>query len=84
MSRGQYEGRFLTTQNCGRPARPYSPAGEHVRLFRTSLVVPSKLGDMVILSDIILDLKPEAIRNVKAETAIVRSKAVLRRVRISR
>ena len=51
---------------------------------RTSLVVPGKLGDMVILSDNIFDLKPEAIRNVKAETAIVGGKAVLRRVRISR
>ncbi len=48
------------------------------------MVVPGKLGDMVILSDNIFDLKPEAIRNVKAETVIVDGKAVLRRVRISR
>ena len=48
------------------------------------MVVPGKLGDMVILSDNFFDLKPEAIRNVKAETAIVGGEAVLRRVRISR
>ena len=48
------------------------------------MVAPGKLADMVGSNDNIFDLKPEAIRNVKAETAIVGGKAVLRRVRISR
>jgi hypothetical protein len=38
--------------------------------------VPGKLGDMVIRIDNIFGLKPEAIRNVKAETAIVSRKVV--------
>ncbi len=39
-------------------------------------ITPGKLADMVILSDNILDLKPEAIRNVKVETTIVGGKVV--------
>jgi predicted amidohydrolase YtcJ len=34
-------------------------------------ITPGKLADMVILSDNIFDLKPEAIRNVKVKTTIV-------------
>jgi predicted amidohydrolase YtcJ len=34
-------------------------------------ITPGKLADMVILSDNVFDLKPEAIRNVKVETTIV-------------
>ncbi|MFL6504190.1 MAG: amidohydrolase [Candidatus Udaeobacter sp.] len=34
-------------------------------------ITPGKLGDMVILSDNIFDLKPEAIRNVKVKTTIL-------------
>jgi predicted amidohydrolase YtcJ len=34
-------------------------------------ITPSKLADMVILSDNLFDVKPEAIRNVKMETTIV-------------
>jgi predicted amidohydrolase YtcJ len=37
-------------------------------------ITPGKLADMVILSDNIFDLKPEAIRNVKVETTIVGGK----------
>ena len=37
---------------------------------------PGKLADMVILSDSIFGLKPEAIRNVKVETTIVGGKVV--------
>jgi predicted amidohydrolase YtcJ len=39
-------------------------------------ITPGKLADMVILSDNIFDLKPEAIRDVKVKTTIVGSKAV--------
>jgi predicted amidohydrolase YtcJ len=39
-------------------------------------ITPGKLADMVILSDNIFDLKPEAIRNVKVETTIVGGKIV--------
>src|SRR6266536_1237163 len=39
-------------------------------------VTPGKLADMVILSDNIFDLKPEAIRNAKVETTIVGGKVV--------
>jgi predicted amidohydrolase YtcJ len=41
-------------------------------------ITPSKLADMVILSDNIFDIKPEAIRNVKVETTIVGGKIVYR------
>ncbi len=39
-------------------------------------ITPGKLADMVILSDNIFDLKPEAIRNVKVATTIVGGKVV--------
>jgi hypothetical protein len=39
-------------------------------------ITPGKLADMVILSDNIFDLKPEAIRNIKVETTIVGGKIV--------
>jgi len=39
-------------------------------------ITPGKLADIVILSDNIFDLKPEAIRNVKVETTIVGGKIV--------
>src|ERR1043166_7746337 len=39
-------------------------------------ITPGKLADIVILSDNILDLKPEAIRNVKVQTTIVGGKVV--------
>ncbi len=39
-------------------------------------ITPGKLADMVILSDNIFDLKPEAIRNVKVQTTIVGGKVV--------
>jgi predicted amidohydrolase YtcJ len=39
-------------------------------------ITPGKLADIVILSDNIFDLKPEAIRNVKVETTIVGGKLV--------
>ena len=39
-------------------------------------ITPGKLADMVIVSDNILDLKPEAIRNVKVTTTIVGGKVV--------
>jgi predicted amidohydrolase YtcJ len=39
-------------------------------------ITPGKLGDMVILSDNIFDLKPEAIRNAKVETTIVGGQVV--------
>ena len=39
-------------------------------------ISPGKLADMVILSDNIFDLKPEAIRNVKVKTTIVGGKVV--------
>jgi predicted amidohydrolase YtcJ len=39
-------------------------------------ITPGKLADMVILSDNIFDLKPEAIRNVKVETTIVGGKVI--------
>jgi hypothetical protein len=39
-------------------------------------ITPGKLADMVILSDNIFDVKPEAIRNVKVETTIVGGKVV--------
>ena len=39
-------------------------------------ITPGKLADMVILSDNIFDLKPEAIRNVKVTTAIVDGKVI--------
>ena len=39
-------------------------------------ITPGKLADMVILSDNIFDIKPEAIRNVKVQTTIVGGKVV--------
>jgi predicted amidohydrolase YtcJ len=39
-------------------------------------ITPGKLADIVILSDNIFDLKPEAIRNVKVATTIVGGKVV--------
>jgi len=39
-------------------------------------ITPGKLADMVILTDNIFDLKPEAIRNVKVKTTIVGGKVV--------
>jgi predicted amidohydrolase YtcJ len=39
-------------------------------------ITPGKLADMVILSDNIFDMKPEAIRNVKVETTLVGGKIV--------
>jgi predicted amidohydrolase YtcJ len=39
-------------------------------------ITPGKLADMVILSDNIFDVKPEAIRNVKVKTTIVGGKVV--------
>jgi predicted amidohydrolase YtcJ len=39
-------------------------------------ITAGKLADMVILSDNIFELKPEAIRNVKAETTIVGGRVV--------
>jgi predicted amidohydrolase YtcJ len=39
-------------------------------------ISPGKLADMVILTDNIFDLKPEAIRNVKVETTIFGGKVV--------
>ena len=39
-------------------------------------ITPGKLADMVILSDNIFDLKPEAIRNAKVETTILGGKIV--------
>jgi predicted amidohydrolase YtcJ len=39
-------------------------------------ITPGKLADMVILSDNIFDLKPDAIRNVKVKTTIVGGKVV--------
>ncbi len=39
-------------------------------------ISPGKLADMVILSDNIFDMKPEAIRNVKVKTTIFGGKAV--------
>jgi predicted amidohydrolase YtcJ len=39
-------------------------------------ITPGKLADMVILSGNIFDLKPEAIRNVKAATTIVGGKVI--------
>jgi predicted amidohydrolase YtcJ len=39
-------------------------------------VTPGKLADMVIMSDNIFDVKPEAIRNVKVQTTITGGKVV--------
>ena len=39
-------------------------------------ITPGKLADMVILSDNIFDVKPEAIRNVKVQTTIAGGKVV--------
>jgi predicted amidohydrolase YtcJ len=39
-------------------------------------ITPGKLADMVLLSDNIFDLKPEAIRNVKVATTILGGKVV--------
>jgi predicted amidohydrolase YtcJ len=39
-------------------------------------ITPGKLADMVILSDNIFEIKPEAIRNVKVEATIVGGKVV--------
>jgi predicted amidohydrolase YtcJ len=39
-------------------------------------ITPGKLADMVILTDNIFDLKPEAIRNAKVKTTIVGGKVV--------
>jgi predicted amidohydrolase YtcJ len=41
-------------------------------------ITPGKLADMVMLSDNIFDMKPEAIRNVKVETTIVGGRIVYR------
>jgi hypothetical protein len=41
-------------------------------------ITPGKLADIVILSDNIFDLKPEAIRNAKVQTTIVDGKVVYR------
>jgi predicted amidohydrolase YtcJ len=41
-------------------------------------ITPGKLADMVILSDDIFDMQPEAIRNVKVETTIVGGRVVYR------
>ncbi|HEX5491263.1 MAG TPA: amidohydrolase [Candidatus Udaeobacter sp.] len=43
---------------------------------RKGSITPGKLADMVITSDNIFDLKPEAIRNVKVKTTIVGGKIV--------
>jgi predicted amidohydrolase YtcJ len=42
-------------------------------------ITPGKLADMIILSDNIFDLKPEAIRDVKVQTTIVGGKVVYER-----
>jgi predicted amidohydrolase YtcJ len=39
-------------------------------------ITPGKLADMVILSDNILDFKPEAVRSAKVESTIVGGKVV--------
>lgn len=39
-------------------------------------IIPGKLADMVVLSDNIFKIKPEAIQNVKVETTIVGGKLV--------
>ena len=39
-------------------------------------ITPGKLADMVMVSDNIFELKPEAIRNVKVKTTIVGGKVV--------
>jgi predicted amidohydrolase YtcJ len=39
-------------------------------------ITPGKLADMIILSDNIFEMKPEAIRNVKVETTIAGGKIV--------
>ncbi|MGE5207873.1 MAG: amidohydrolase [Alphaproteobacteria bacterium] len=39
-------------------------------------ITPGKLADMVILSDNIFDLKPEAIRNAKVKTTIMAGKVI--------
>jgi predicted amidohydrolase YtcJ len=39
-------------------------------------ITPGKLADMVVLSDNIFDLKPDAIRNVRVETTIVGGKVI--------
>jgi predicted amidohydrolase YtcJ len=39
-------------------------------------IAPGKLADMIILSDNIFDLKPEAIQNAKVETTIVGGKVI--------
>ena len=39
-------------------------------------IIPGKLADMVILSDNLFELKPEAIRNVKVQTTIVAGRIV--------
>src|SRR5689334_1089999 len=39
-------------------------------------ITPGKLADMVILSDNIFEIKPDAIRNTKVETTIVGGKIV--------
>jgi predicted amidohydrolase YtcJ len=41
-------------------------------------ITPGKLADMVILSNDIFDMQPEAIRNVKVETTIVGGRIVYR------
>ena len=41
-------------------------------------ITPGKLADMVILSDNIFGLKPEAVRNVKVDTTILGGKVVYR------
>jgi predicted amidohydrolase YtcJ len=39
-------------------------------------ITPGKLADMVIVSDNIFELKPEAIRNAKVKTTIVGGRVV--------
>jgi len=46
------------------------------RISGEGCITPGKLADMVILSNNIFGLKPEAIRNVKVETTIVGGKVV--------
>ena len=42
-------------------------------------ITPGKLADMVILSDNIFDVKPEAIRNARVQTTIVGGKVIYER-----
>ena len=44
-------------------------------------ITPGKLADLVILSDNIFQLKPEAIRNVKVQTTIIGGEVVYERTK---